>query len=151
RMALLMICGAIILTWLVVATVLVGIGSLLLRSFGAEHSPPQALWVGLGGAVAIAEIYNFFWPIDSFFTILISSLGLIGLVIAWRPWLHRRSRLGASNLWMVFASMTIVVVAFRAAGPCIHYDTGLYGATMVRWILTHPVVPGLANLHVRLG
>jgi hypothetical protein len=42
-------------------------------------------------------------------------------------------------------------LALRASGPCDYYDTGLYGAPAIRWIQTHPAVPGLANIHGRFG
>jgi hypothetical protein len=32
-----------------------------------------------------------------------------------------------------------------------HFDTGLYYLTTIRWAQDYPVVPGLANLHTRLG
>jgi hypothetical protein len=44
-----------------------------------------------------------------------------------------------------------LLLALRSCGPCQYYDTGLYGAQAVRWIQTYPAVPGLGNLHGRLG
>ena len=44
-----------------------------------------------------------------------------------------------------------MLVLLRANGPCTDYDTYLYHAQSVRWLKTYGTVPGLANLHTRLG
>ncbi len=43
------------------------------------------------------------------------------------------------------------VMAFGASHGLMHYDTGLYHAQAIRWIEEYGCVPGLANLHTRLG
>ena len=57
-----------------------------------------------------------------------------------------------TSRWLILLQIAVVLfLALRAVGPCIHYDTGLYGASAVQWILTYPTVLGLANLYGRLG
>lgn len=150
-MILAFICAAILFTWLVCAGVLMGMGSLVLRTFGSEYSLSGAFWVGLGGVVASLEVYNFFRAIDPVIMLLLACLGLIGLITT-RHWFVRHiDALRRSRMSVFLCMATAIGIAFRAAGPCTHYDTGLYGANAVRWILTYPVVPGLANVHFRLG
>lgn len=45
----------------------------------------------------------------------------------------------------------IFVMAYGASHGLMHYDTGLYHAQAIRWIEEYGCVPGLANLHTRLG
>ena len=40
---------------------------------------------------------------------------------------------------------------FLALGPHESYDTDLYHLQTIKWIEKYPVVPGLANLHGRIG
>ncbi|MGH9681582.1 MAG: LIC_10190 family membrane protein, partial [Candidatus Acidiferrales bacterium] len=123
----------------------------MLRPFGTEYDISNAFWAGLGMAVAGLEIYNLFRPVDRFVPIVILGFGLMGLVVT-RPWLIRKLRCLIQNRGLlVLCLAAAAVVALRATGPCDHFDTGYYGAETVRWILTYPVVPGLANLDAWFG
>lgn len=58
---------------------------------------------------------------------------------------HQKVRvLGA---WVVL----FLLYAYGTSRGYIHYDSDLYHAQSIRWIETYGVVPGLANLHTRLG
>lgn len=59
-----------------------------------------------------------------------------------RPWLSTGTLLGIS---------AVLPVLWLAAGPPQVYDTGFYHAQAVRWLNEYGTVPGLANLHGRLG
>ena len=58
-------------------------------------------------------------------------------------------------LWAVYIavlSAIALLIAGASAMPRIGgYDTYLYHLHSVRWMNTYPAVPGLANLHIRLG
>jgi len=143
---------AILLTWAFVAIVLIGVGSLVLRRFASDYLLRDAFWLGLAVSVALLEIWNFLWPVNSAAAILLACAGALGLVENRRlVWLRFKTALQAAR-WLIplYVAMAMFL-AFRASGPCDYYDTGLYGAPAVRWILTYPAVPGLANVHVRLG
>jgi hypothetical protein len=143
---------AIFLTWLVAALVLTGIGSIALTPFDREHAAGDAFWMGLGMAVAALEVWNLFLPIALVAPIVLVILGLLGLAVN-RAWFFKRVRARLQELHWLAAVFGAVVffVAVRAAGPCDYTDTGLYGAQAVRWAMTYPAVPGLANLHGRLA
>ncbi len=44
-----------------------------------------------------------------------------------------------------------LLYAYGTSRGYMHYDSDLYHAQSIRWIETYGVVPGLANLHTRLG
>jgi hypothetical protein len=143
---------AIFLTWAVAAVVLIGIGSLLRLLFNEEHFLLDAFWMGLCLSVGILEIWNLFFPVTLVATILLVCLGVGGLSWNRSVIFNRVKEILQTSPWLVLAGTAIVtLIAFRASGPCDHYDTGLYGASAVRWIMTYPAVSGLANLHGRLG
>jgi hypothetical protein len=147
---------SILFTWLVCAAVCIGIGSLLLRlsTFNFQLSTFQrfslqdSFWTGVALIAAILQLYHFFRPIDSLIVYLLFALGLAGLL--WnRKSLLQRFNFQLSNFLLLF--LAAVVIAFRAAGPCEHYDTGLYGAQAIRWFTSYPLLPGLGNVIGQLG
>jgi len=142
--------SAILFTWAVCGLTLIGTGSLILSPFGSDHSILSAFWVGLGGVVAGLEIYSITRPVDWIAPAFIALVGLLGL-LANHQWFFGRLRSALGERSIAVWTCAVVAIAMRAAGPCEHYDTGLYGAAAVRWIESYRAVPGLANLHVRLG
>jgi hypothetical protein len=143
---------AILLTWMVLAVVLVGVGSLVLRRFASDFFLLDSFWLGLCVSVALLEIWTFLQPVNLAINVLLCALAAIGLLEN-RAILFQRFKSALQTArWSIPLYLGIVMLlAFRASGPCDYYDTGLYGAPVVRWILTYPVVPGLANLNGRFG
>src|SRR5229473_7877972 len=142
----------VFLTWAVIALALIGIGSLGFARFDKDYSLPDAFWMGLAVSVTILEIWSLLLPINSSTTILLLCIGVLGL-LANRSILFSRIKftLQTSRWLLLLGTAFTFFLALRSCGPCEYYDTGLYGASAVRWIQTYPAVPGLANLHGRLG
>ena len=62
---------AIFLTWTVLAILLIGVGSLVLRRFGSDYFLLDAFWLGLCVSVALLELWNFLQPVNSTITVLL--------------------------------------------------------------------------------
>jgi hypothetical protein len=149
-LALILVC--MLLTWLLCAGVCIGIGSFLLRGFDFPLSPLGALWTGLAIVTAILQLYHFFRPIDLAAIYFLMGLGVAGWIwngtsLLRHPRERKKPRLAEVLLFIAAAA----IIAFRCVAPGEHYDTGLYGAQAVRWFITYPLVPGLANLLNQLG
>jgi len=142
----------IFLTWAVIALALIGLGSIVLTLFSEAYSLIDAFWMGLAISVAVLEIWNLLLPITASVTMFLFGAGLLGLALN-RSALRNslRSTLQASRWLLLLGIAFALLLALRSCGPCEYFDTGLYGASAVRWIQTYPAVPGLANLHGRLG
>jgi hypothetical protein len=142
----------IFLTWAVFALALIGIGSIVLRRFSEDYSVRDAFWMGLAISVALLEAWNLLLPITFWATVFLLCFGIFGLLANRRVlFSHIQFTLQGSR-WLLFLGVAFAFfLAVRSCGPCEYYDTGLYGAPAVRWIQTYPAVPGLANLHGRLG
>ncbi len=52
---------------------------------------------------------------------------------------------------LIAAVFVFMIMAYGASHGIMHYDTGLYHAQAIHWIESFGSVPGLANLHTRLG
>ena len=112
----------------------------------------EAFWLGLAVFVALLEIWSLLRPVNSTIGILLLCVGAAGLIENQGVLFHGfKTALRASGWPIALCLAMVTLVAFRASGPCDYFDTGLYGAPAVRWILTYPAVPGLANVHGRLG
>jgi hypothetical protein len=148
-LALIIVC--IVATWLLCASVCIGAGGLLLRGMGFSFSAVDALWTGVALITGVLQVYHFFRAIDLGAVFLLAGLGVGGWI--WnraallQKWRERKESGVAALLMLIAAGIT----AFRCAALGEHYDTGLYGAQAVRWFITYPLVPGLANLLAQLG
>jgi hypothetical protein len=149
---LLFLVPAIIVVWAACSAILMGIGSLVLRSFSQESHPIDSFCFGIGVTVGILEIYQCFRPIDFLISAILFLAGAIGFAADRLLPVRILSKIQSSSFEVRAGYAAILgLTAFRSSGPCEHFDTGLYGAPAVRWLVTYPIVPGLANLHGRLG
>ena len=142
----------ILVMWAACAGLLIGVGSIVLGWFRLKYSIIDSFWIGLALSVGILQIWHLFEPVDLTVDLLLVCIGALGFVrnrSRLLTMLRQTGEIGFSAIGIYF--LVVLSLAFRAIGPCEHFDTGLYGATAVRWIVTYPVVPGLANLHGRLG
>src|SRR5882762_11241485 len=125
---------------------------IVLTLFSKDCSLTDAFWMGLAFSVAALEIWSLVLPITPSIALFLFGVGILGLGLS-------RSKLRASLLaawqnsrWLLLLGLAFaLLLALRSCGPFEYYDTGLYGAPSIRWIQTYPAIPGLANLHGRLG
>src|SRR5690348_8093406 len=116
---------AILLTWAVLAFVLIGLGSLLLRRFDSDFPLLDAFWLGLAVSVALLELWNFFRPVDLAIAILLCVAAAAGLFENRTPVSHCITEARSSSRWLTLVYVAMVLfLAFRASGPCDYFDTG---------------------------
>ncbi|HTZ73025.1 MAG TPA: hypothetical protein VMB47_03825 [Candidatus Aquilonibacter sp.] len=131
---------------------LTGLGLLAQELLRLEPGPLEAFITGWGIFIGVLELYHLFRPIDSFVSGVAIALALLGLALQRQKLRRTFGRLRARHITGVaFSALLIFLIALRSTGPCVHYDTGLYGASAIDWLTSYRVVPGLANLHGRLG
>jgi hypothetical protein len=139
--------------WMGAAATLVGIGALLLRTWRGRlegwRDLSLAFWLGIVGAIGILQVWHLALPVDAWALALLAGIGLAGL------WTVRRDLTGvlrrANGSLTLIAVLLVVWVANRALGATALFDTGMYHQPVVAWANEYPLVPGLANLHGRLG
>jgi hypothetical protein len=149
-MNLLFLASATILVWAACSALLMGVGSLVLRSFSQESHPVDSFC--FGSTAGILEIYQLFRPIDFLIFAIFCLVGTIGFVTDRLLPIRIISKIRLSGFWVCAGYVVLLcLTAFRSSGRCDHVDTGLYGAPAVNWLVTFLIVLGLANLHGRLG
>jgi hypothetical protein len=148
---------AVIATWLIVATILAGCGfltrRLLLRWFsrsGAEGLSAADLWLGLAVLLAYLELWSLVFRIGWFAWLAPIAFGAAGLVLGVRR-LERIPPRRLSIPALVLAATAILWAANQALGQALDYDLGLYHLNAIDYALKYAAIPGLGNLHDRLG
>ncbi len=148
----------IVLLWLTLGVACCGIGFAVFRVLRVASLPEDALffafWTGWAVVLAGLQVWQLFWPVTG-----VTFWGVI--LLGFACWVWRRT-VFAPRLWMRCPSVCTVAyllaaavfglwLANRGMGPVREFDAGLYHFNVIRWLRTCRLVPGLANLHVRLG
>lgn len=136
--------------------VFMGMGLLVRRVFSLRITSMRDLtgsfWIGWGFAIAFLQLWHLWFRVDWRPLMMLSVIGLAGLAWGYQEIRDRIRQIASSQV--IVLSIILVAglwLANLAVGPMVHYDSGLYELSAVRWASTYPIIPGLANLHTRLG
>ena len=149
--------------WTAILTILWAFGDnlerMLLPAPGGRLSPFLKVILGFAAVVAVLQPASLLVPFDgvALTTFLVCGLAAIAVSL-----LHGRrvaaavpARRPGRVRMAAFAILWVIVVVVGAAASARRqieaYDTLLYHLSTVRWLNEFPTVPGLANLHIRLG
>lgn len=146
---------ALLASWLCIAAMLLGLGFglIAIARFDRPHSQPlsTAFWLGFAAVLAFLQCWHFLFRISVLPWMLLSLLAIPGL---WKS----RKTIGEvlakgrrHRITLALCFLALVYAANRSLGPCLAFDSGLYGQPAVNWFVSYPVVPGLANLQERIG
>lgn len=160
----------ILISWLSIFFMITSIGGLSIYglSFYTKSLFPksfnlfQVFWVGFVVIIAISQLLSLIIPLNSIvliFWILTSLIGFPVFISIFRkrnPSDIERSRFVDWVKIIIFILFTILVVTYGINGVNTDswsdaYDTNLYHFNIIRWMNDYAVVPGLGNLHCRLG
>jgi hypothetical protein len=113
------------------------------------------LLFGFAGTTTIAGFASLFIRINWEFQILL-WLGALAIILKFK--LHQNFRLKSllgfdakKAAILVIAATSTFIILYATSLPPANSDTGIYHAQAIHWIESYPAVPGLANLHSRLG
>ncbi len=110
---------------------------------------PDVVLAGLSVSGIMAGIWYCFLPANEVFANVVCLSGL-GISFFFRDLLRQQISLIDRKTWMVSA-LVFLFLGFKSVVPNTFYDNGLYYIQTLKWVSKHAVVPGLANLHFRLG
>jgi hypothetical protein len=147
---------AVLLFWACIALVLAGCGflvrSLLLRLARAATAGGLIvadLWIGLAGVTAYVLLWNLWLPVDWEACVIPVAAGVIGLAAGGRRLTppERRPSAVVLGVW----GIAVLWLANASLGPAGDYDYGLYHLNLIDYARKYAALPGLADLHIRLG
>ncbi|MBW7909436.1 MAG: hypothetical protein H3C50_11085 [Kiritimatiellae bacterium] len=157
----------IVLAWLILALVCQGFGFVVQSVWRLASGEDDVLdgwsrfWMGFCLLIAVLLLLNFVIPLTAFAcgaVALISGIGFLGrcsrsscAMLPERP-PRERAALREVLFWGL-AATALALLAMKSATWRWNsvYDTDLYHFSWVRLAKEHTVVPGIANLHCRLG
>ncbi len=101
----------------------------------------------------MSVIYSSFFAIDKFFILLILFLCFLSLLFSEESFPRIVKKIQSwKNILFIFCLLILTFpVAFFSTLPEISYDTYLYHLSAVRWNHEFGIIPGLVNVHFRLG
>jgi hypothetical protein len=151
---------ALALTWLVAVVVLLGCGYLCRQAlvaasgYGADRQiRPTDLWIGLAALVAYLEVWSLFKPVNSKALIAPCVAAAFSVAFVRRPAVHRLARRATAKVIAIGAASALGVLwlANQSLGRPTSYDSGLYHFAAVEYAGRFAAIPGVGNLHERLG
>ena len=146
---------SVLVAWLLVAAVVTGIGlglRVLLRA-GRVNSAGALLtatWTGFALLLLYLQLWHLAFPIRAAAALVAACLGAAGWLAVRAQVAWRRPR-GMEWPWLLLASVVAIWVANLSLARPTASDTGIYHLPAVAWAKAYAIVPGLANLHGRLG
>ena len=121
-----------------------------------EAELPVMIIAGMMVLTSISALASLFVPVSMYFNILVFLIGVSWLAIQRKRFNEILSELftsaGNSKLLvkLIFLFAYIVAISFSAT-TSYYNDDGLYYKQTIQWIENYGVVPGLGNLHNKLG
>ncbi len=142
--------------WGIMIPLTVGIGLLLPKPYRVAGLSIDSLitdfWLGLAIAIGIVQIWQLLLPANSEALVLLSTLGLIGILLRHRQIVTYVLKRRQKALWFsLFVGMLALLLANKALDELVVYDAGLYHLSMIEWLHSYRLVPGLGNLHGRFA
>ena len=167
--------------WLILYVGITGGGHLFYNTiflFAREERYPRHIvvfWTGFSLLIAILQILQIFVSLGTDAALSLLGFSLSGYLFNGRCYLKNiflllstgfssaniigKAKRMATPLTLLLTGATIILIAYTvlytvAASlerPVTLYDTGLYHWQTVTWLQNYHIVPGLANLHSRLG
>lgn len=136
-------------------------GSIARRHVGPLAAVRVSLWVGLAVATVAILVIGLFTPTRGgtavAWAVLVTALAVVvWVVVRWRRGRTEDDERAFTRSWWVLVPIgALALFAFAVAhltfGPVVNYDTGLYHLNAIQYAADYPTIPGLANLHTRLG
>lgn len=148
---------AVAVTWVALGALVAGCGYAARRSVSslvAGHPPVTLgradLWIGFAVVLVFLQAWSLLGGISWAASIPPLAVGLVGLAWNGRP--QRIPTLPRRSLWIGSATAIAVLwLANKALGKPSDYDFGLYHLSVVNYASAYAAIPGLGNLHERLG
>jgi hypothetical protein len=148
---------AFVAIWAFVGALAAGCGHLARRLLSAAFGggPVGGLafcdvWIGLASLTGYLLFWNMFLPVTRWTWVAPLVVGIAGLGVGARR-LARPRLDGRAGAVLGAVGLGWLVLADQALAPSTDYDFGLYHLDLITYAEKYAAIPGLANLHSRLG
>lgn len=140
--------------WAVIGSAYYVYGDYLYRFFALRTEKKDGffakIWLGWGFSIAFFCLWHFFFPINWLGSFLFYVPAFIAFIICFRKELFELIR-QENAVVLCVAVIAILVGIWVAVQDYMCPDTGFYHLNTIRWFNEYAIVPGLGNIHTRLG
>lgn len=145
----------IILTWVFLFVVIILVGKLLINNkllsflnIGKSFEWYEYFWGGFAIVLAILQIWSIFFPVNIYALAFIVILSLVSTALL----LRKKIKIPKIGVYFFLViGVLLFIISYFASLSVSWPDTQGYHLNAVKWTNLYSVVPGLANLHTRLG
>lgn len=154
----------ILFAWLYCFVLCLALGAgalkIISRFSGAENIRYEIFyqfWFGFAILIALLQLLSIFFPVNVAVFVMISLLAFLSAALDFRSAfdravrIYRRLTTLRGILSLVIVCILLVIISYCANHYVTHTDTFIYHFNAVKWAREYPAVPGLVNLHPRLG
>ena len=146
---------AVLATWFCVAVMLIGLGfgliALVILNQPSHQPFLTAFWLGFATLLFLLQCWHFLFRISALPWILFSLAAVPGLWKSRRLVARSLATARGNPVFLCLAALGVLYAANRSIGPCLAFDSGLYGRPAIKWFVSYPLVTGLGNLNERIG
>ena len=148
-----------LIIYLLLAIAFLGWGKAAARVLGLTESLDGSwllpVWLGFAATLLTLQLLHLVLPLTAQVVVPVFALGVIFAIRPIAMQIQHRSRPFVSTEFVLVCAILAIVAGWIALRAMLlrpnDYDSGLYHFTAIRWIFSHPIVPGLGNLHGRLA
>lgn len=148
---------SVLIRWLFLWITLFFVGRKLIDLFLNKNNDARlfifpSIWSGFALLITFLQFASLFLPLKSYLVVSIWLLLFIVSLSSIFKFKKLKINFSLSFFSFFFISLTTIVLGlYFSTGIVNHYDTYLYNLNAVAWNREFSVIPGLANLHSRLG
>jgi len=152
----------VLLAWGIISLIFLSLGNTLISLWNTllkktdRFSIFDTFWIGLCFTGTLLLVISLLFPINIYILALFAGYAILYFVFNYRKvrvyTSTIKSYFKANTLWgnIAFLSVFLVVLSFSLEAPMLG-DYGLYHQQTMMWTEQYSVVPGLGNIHGRLG
>lgn len=154
---------SLLVAWLISGSIFLVFGKLLVDIFRvfypekASCSVFDCFFLGICTVGSLISIQSIWYPVNSYTGLILFVLAIAYFSFSafWnkdRFWVNFTSSIKGQSLSVkLLALFVLLTILVYSSLPPLVFDMGLYYLQSILWNESYPVVPGLANIHGRLG
>ena len=150
---------SLLIAHIIITTCCTWSGFLFYKSFSKENVQRPIIFYLISGLILLtvfAQIIVLFLPVGLITQLAVATILIVSAALKWNDCKSLFKKILVefstwSTLSLILFFITWVVILLINAGPTMMDDTESYHIQSIKWIQEYGSVPGLVNLHERLG
>ncbi|NDW17865.1 hypothetical protein D0T53_02900 [Dysgonomonas sp. 216] len=153
---------AVFVSWIICTFISLNIGRMFIRLFNIgkqlySYNVADTFFIGISITTSLLTFASIWLPLNSFvfggLFFLSACFFLYNIYKGdFKQLIALKSKIGSlSIIYKIILAVIVLFLACFVLLPPLAYDTGLYHLQALMWLEDYSVIPGLGNIHERLG